>query len=87
MPSGLSIQDGVYIEEPVRMRVDRPAIVDGGPIFDGKSLRRRQNRQPLPSVKYEAMRRHRCSWCGSTHMTELNRESVSHSCPNCGGPK
>jgi hypothetical protein len=94
MRSGLSIQDGVYIEEPVRTRVDRPVIVGGGFVFDGPNVWRKQSRQPSAPIKYEAVRRHcteyaklRCHWCGSTQTIELSRQTVSQSCPNCGGPQ
>jgi predicted RNA-binding Zn-ribbon protein involved in translation (DUF1610 family) len=94
MHSGLNIQDGVYIEEPVRMRVDLPVIRDGGFIFDGKNVWRKQNRQRPPYIEYEAIRTHRtsyakfrCNWCGSTQTMQLNRETVSQRCPNCGGPR
>jgi len=91
MPSGLNIEDGVYIEEPVRTRVGLPVIRRGAFIFDGKNVWRKQNRRPSA---YEAIRRHRtdyakfrCNWCGSTQTIQLNRETVSQFCPNCGGPR
>ena len=90
----MNIEEGVYIEEPVRTRVGLPVIPDGGFIFDGKNVWRKQNRQPTDYIEYEAIRGHgtsyakfRYNWCGSTHMTQLNRETVSPSCPNCGGPR
>jgi hypothetical protein len=93
MPSGLNIEDGVYIEEPIRMRVDLPVIPGGGFVF-GKNVWRKQNRQPSAYIEYEAIRRHRadyakfrCGWCGSTQTIQLNRETVSQCCPNCGGPR
>ena len=90
MPSGLNIEDGVYIEEPVRTRVD--LISERRFIFDGKNVWRKQNRRAY--IAYDASNRHgidyakfRCNWCGSTQTTLLNRETVSQCCPNCGGPR
>ena len=94
MHSGLNIEDAVYIEEPVRTRRDLPVIRDGGFIFDGKNVWRKQNRQLSAYIEYEAIRRLstdyaklRCKWCGSTRTIQLNRETVGQCCPNCGGPR
>ena len=94
MHSGLNIEDAVYIEEPVRRRVNLPVIPEGGYIFDGKNVWRKQNRQTSAYIEYEAIRRHRtdyakfrCKWCGSTETIQLNRETVSQCCQNCGGPR
>jgi hypothetical protein len=96
MHSGLNIEDGVYIEEPVRTRtrVDLPVLPDGGLIFDGTNVWRKQDRRRSAYIEYDAIRRHatdyakfRCNWCGSTQTIQLNREAVSQCCPNCGGPR
>jgi hypothetical protein len=94
MHSGLNIEDAVYIEEPVRRRVNLPVIPEGGVIFDGKNVWRKQNRQTSAYIEYEAIRRHRtdyekfrCKWCGSTQTIQLNRETFSQCCQNCGGPR
>lgn len=94
MPSGLNIQDGLYIEEPVRTGLARPVVPDGGRVFDGRNVWRRPTRQASAYVEYEAIRRQatdyakfRCKWCGSTQTIQLNREAVSQCCPNCGGPR
>jgi hypothetical protein len=94
MHSGLNIEGAVYIEEPVRRRVNLPVIPDGGFIFDGKNVWRKQNRRPSAYIEYGAIRSHatdyakfRCNWCGSTQTIQLNRETVSQCCPNCGGPR
>lgn len=94
MHSGLNIEDAVYIEEPVRTRADLRVNPSGRFIFDKKNVWRKQNRQTSAYIDYEAIRKHGtdyarflCSWCGSTRMIQLNRETVSECCPNCGGPR
>jgi hypothetical protein len=62
MRSGLNIEDGVYIEEPVRARVDLP-VSDGTFIFDGKNVWRKQYRQPPAFIDYEAIRRQGTDYC------------------------
>jgi hypothetical protein len=63
MPSGLNIKDGVYIEEPVRMRVDLPVIPDGGFNFDRRYGWRKQNRQRLAYIEHDGVRRHGNGLC------------------------
>jgi hypothetical protein len=91
MHSGLNIQDGVYIEEPVRTRA---VIPDGGFIFDGKNVWGKRHRRLSLYIEHNPIRRHgtdyakfRCKWCGSTQTIQLNRETISQCCPNCGGPR
>ena len=81
MPSGLNIQDGVYMEEPVRTGLARPVVPEGGRVFEGRNVRRKQTRQAPDYANF------RCKWCGSTQAIQLNRETVSQCCPNCGGPR
>ncbi|PWT85303.1 MAG: hypothetical protein C5B58_03290 [Acidobacteria bacterium] len=72
MPSGLNIEHGMYIEEPVRTRRDRATA---------KDIRQQRTRQLSAHTTF------RCKWCGSTHTIDPNRETVSRGCTNCGGPR
>ena len=94
MASGLNIKDGVYIEEPARTRREMPILADRGLGFDGRNAWRTQSRLLSAQIQHDAIRRggaehakFRCSWCGSRQTVQLNRETVSQGCPNCGGPR